>query len=63
MILLLLVPLAVLGAVLAWLSWRARQRRIALALAGFCLLCSGLSAGILVFSWLLYEALPPSVTG
>ena len=63
MFLLLLVPLALLGAVLAWMSWRARQRRVALTMAGISLVCTLLSLGILVAGFVLYAALPPAFGG
>ena len=63
MFLLLLLPLALLGAVLAWMSWRARQRRVALVMAGVSLVCVVLSAGIIVAALLLYQALPVQITG
>jgi hypothetical protein len=63
MFLLLLIPLALLGVVLAGLSWRARQRRTALVMAGISLVCTVLSAGILLAGLLLYQALPVQITG
>lgn len=61
--LLLLIPMTLLGAVLAWMSWRARHRRAALVMAGICLVCSVLSVILLIASFLLYEALPPHLVG
>ena len=63
MFLLLLIPLALLGAVLAWLCWRARQRRAALVMAGISLVCTVLSAGIFLAGLLLYQALPVQIAG
>lgn len=63
MFLLLLIPMALLGAILAWMSWRARHRRAALVMAGVSLVCTVLSAGILLGSLLLFQALPPNFTG
>jgi hypothetical protein len=63
MFLLLLIPLALLGAVLAWLSWRARQRRAALVMAAVGLVCAVLSVGLILAGLLLYQALPVQITG
>ena len=63
MFLLFLVPMAILGALLAWMSWRARHRQVALTMAGVCLVCTLLSLGILVAGFVLYEALPPAFGG
>lgn len=57
MFLILLIPLAILGAILSWMSWRARHRRVALAMASFCLVCSVLSLGIILAGIFFYEAL------
>ena len=63
MFLLLLIPLALLGAVLAWMSWRARQCRVALLMVGVSLVCAVVSAGIIVGALLLYQALPAHMAG
>ncbi len=63
MFLLLLLPMALLGAVLAGLSWRARHRRAALVMAGIGLVCAVLSAGILLGGFCLYQALPGHLIG
>lgn len=63
MFLLLLVPLAVLCAVLAWMSWRARHRQVALIMAGVSLVCSGLSVGIILAAIILYDAVQWPMAG
>jgi len=55
--LLLLVPMTLLGAILAWLCWRARQRRVALVLAGISLASAGVSAVLILAGLFLYDAL------
>lgn len=55
--LLLLIPMALLCAILAGMSWRVRQRRVSLVLAGMSLLCSGLAAGIFLAGLFLVRAL------
>ncbi|HKK01799.1 MAG TPA: hypothetical protein VJ955_06485 [Desulfuromonadales bacterium] len=57
MLLFLLVPMTLLCAVLAWMSWRASHRRVALTMAGVSLVCLILSAGTVWGSYYLYEAL------
>lgn len=57
MFLVLLVPMALLGAILAWMSWRARHRRVALVMAGLSLVCSGVSAVLLLAGLFLCRAL------
>jgi len=61
--LLLLVPMALLGATLAWLCWRARQRRVALVLAGISLASAGVSAVLLLAGFFLYGALQLPASG
>lgn len=61
--LILLVPLTLLGAILAWMCWRARQRRVALIMAGISLVCAGVSAAILLVGLFLYDALQLSPPG
>lgn len=63
MFLLLLVPLALLCAVLAWMSWRARHRQVALVMAGVSLVCTGVSAGIILAGIFLYESLQWPLAG
>ena len=63
MFLLFLIPIALLGAVLAWMSWRVRQRRVALVMAGVSLVCVVVSTGIIVAALLLYHALPDQIAG
>jgi len=63
MFLLLLLPMTLFGGVLAWMSWRARNRRTALALVGVSLACAVLSAGILLGCHFLYQALLPCLAG
>jgi hypothetical protein len=63
MFLLLLLPMALLGTVLAWLSWRARHRRAALVMAGVSLVCAILSAGVLLAGLFLYQSLPSHIAG
>jgi len=55
--LLLLLPAIALGWVLAWLSWRARHRRVALTIAGFSLLGSAAVAALVCASWIFIEGL------
>jgi len=57
MFLILLIPIAILGAVLAWMSWRVRHRRVALVMAGISLVSSALSVAILVAGLFFYETL------
>jgi len=61
--LILLVPLTLLGAILAWMCWRARQRRVALVMAGLSLVCTGISAAFLLVGLFLYDALQLSPPG
>lgn len=63
MFLLLLLPMALLGIVLAGMSWRARHRRAALVMAGIGLLCTILSAGILLAGLYFYQTLPAHLIG
>jgi hypothetical protein len=49
--------MALLCAILAGMSWRVRQRRVSLVLAGMSLLCSGLAAGIFLAGLFLVRAL------
>jgi len=55
--LIFLVPIAILGAVLAWMCWRARQRQVALVMTAVSLVCSGLSLAIILTGFFFYEAL------
>jgi hypothetical protein len=55
--LLLLLPIALLSAILAWMCWRARQHQVALVMFGICLVCSGLSIGMILTSLIFYEML------
>jgi len=55
--LIFLVPIAILGAVLAWMCWRARQRHVALVMTAVSLVCSGLSLAIILTGFFFYEAL------
>jgi len=61
--LILLVPIAILGAVVAWLCWKARQRQVAVIMASISLVCTGLSLGIIVASLFFYEALQSPLAG
>lgn len=57
MFLILLVPLAILGAVLAWMSWRVRHRQVALVMAAISLVSSILSVAIIMTGLFFYDAL------
>jgi len=57
MFLILSVPLAILGAVLAWMSWRARHRQVALVMVSICLVFSLLSVAIILGGLFFYQAL------
>lgn len=61
--LILLVPIAILGAIVAWMCWRAKQRQVAFIMAGISLVCSGLSIGIIVASLFFYQALESPLAG
>jgi len=61
MILILLIPIALLTAIVAWLSWRARHPQVALTMAGISLLCSGLSVVTIVAGVYFYEVLEKSL--
>lgn len=55
--LILLIPLAILGAVLAWMSWRVSHRQVALVMAAISLVSSVLSVAIIVTGLFFYDAL------
>jgi uncharacterized membrane protein YozB (DUF420 family) len=57
MFLILLIPLAILGAVLAWMSWRVRHRQVALVMAAISLVSSILSVAIIMTGLFFYDAL------
>jgi len=61
--LIFLVPIAILGAVVAWMCWRARQRQIAVIMASISLVCTGLSVGIVIAGLFFYEALQTPLAG
>jgi hypothetical protein len=54
---LLLLPIAILSACLAWLSWRARHRQVAFVMTCICLVCSGLAIGAVLAGVFFYEML------
>lgn len=56
LLILLLLPAIALGWALAWLSWRARHRRVALVIGGFSLLGSGAVLALVIASWLWIES-------
>jgi len=55
LLILLLLPAVALGWVLAWMSWRARHRRVALTIAGFSLFGSAMVAVLVCASWFLVK--------
>jgi hypothetical protein len=61
--LVLLIPLAFLGAVLAWMSWCARHRKVALAMVGISLVSSGLSIGIILACFYFYQTFQVAAAG
>ncbi len=61
--LILLIPMTLLGAVLTTICWRARQRRVALVMAGIALACAGVSAVLLFAGLFLCDALQRSTAG
>ncbi|BCA79688.1 hypothetical protein [Desulfuromonas sp. AOP6] len=59
--LLLLIPIAILCAILAWLSWRARHRKVALVMVGISLFSSTICIVTIIGSVFFYQALEKSL--
>ena len=59
--LLLLIPIAILCALLAWLSWRARHPKVALVMVGISLFSSTICVITIISSIYFYQALEKSL--
>lgn len=55
--LMLLIPMGLLTAFLAWRCWRVNAPRVALAMVGTCAACAILSALLIYAMYYLYDAL------
>lgn len=61
--LMLLIPLALLSAFLAWRCWQVAHPKVALAMVAACLACTVMSALLIYGMHYLYEALRLPVAG
>ena len=61
--LIFLIPIAILGAIIAWKCWRAKHPQVALVVAAVSLVCTALSIGIFCLGLFLYQALPVAPPG
>ncbi|MDW7646379.1 MAG: hypothetical protein SCI25_15225 [Desulfuromonadales bacterium] len=59
--LMLLIPLAILCSILAWLSWRARHRKVALVMVGISLFSTSICVVTIISSIYFYQALEKSL--
>jgi len=59
--LMLLIPIAILCAILSWLSWRASHPKVALVMAGISLFSSTICVATIVGSVFFYQALEKSL--
>lgn len=63
LLLILLLPIAILSGLLAWMTWRAKHRQVAFIMGGICLVCSGISLFIIFGSLFFVQALQTPAAG